>query len=129
MRLSVSRSKIGTSFFFSYANTASEALFIEIRKASSPSKRCTKRAAKYVAKPSLNHRSDHVDSVTSSPNHWCAISCATTLTLPIGIPYVLLSLGDDDPRVNRVLVKTIALEFSIPPKRVAPTINASFSYG
>ena len=30
---------------------------------------------------------------------------------------------------NSVLVKTMALEFSMPPKRVAPMISASFSYG
>src|SRR6185295_16445520 len=87
-----------------------------------------KRPAKYVAKPSLNHKSDHVDSVTESPNHWCAISCAITSVVPIGIPNVLLIFADARG-LNSVLVKTMALEFSIPPNRVAPTINASFSYG
>src|ERR1041384_3512225 len=72
--------------------------------------------------------SDQVDSVTESPNHWCAISCAIRVTLLKGTPYVLLNPVVDD-RLNIVLVKTMALEFSIPPKRVAPTISASFSYG
>ena len=63
-----------------------------------------------MAKPSLNHRSAHVDSVTESPNHWCAISCAINATFPDGIPYVLLNPSDAD-RVNRLLVNTIALEF------------------
>ena len=31
------------------------------------------------AKPSLSQRSSHHDMVTRSPNHWCAISCATIL--------------------------------------------------
>src|SRR5690349_11812452 len=96
--------------------------------AASLSYRCKNSPAKYVAKPSLNHKSDHVDSVTESPNHWCAISCAITSVVPSGMPNVLLIRGDARD-VNSVLVNTIALEFSIPPKRVAPTISASFSYG
>ena len=32
----------------------------------------------HVANPSFSHRLSHHAIVTRSPNHWCAISCATT---------------------------------------------------
>ena len=31
----------------------------------------------HVANPSFSHRLSHHSGVTRSPNHWCAISCAT----------------------------------------------------
>ena len=34
------------------------------------------RSAIHVAKDSFSHTSSHHASVTRSPNHWCAISCA-----------------------------------------------------
>jgi len=41
-----------------------------------------------------------------------------------------LALNFSAPRgSNSVLGKTIALEFSMPPKRVVATIKASLSYG
>jgi len=33
------------------------------------------------AKPSASQMSRHTDSVTLSPNHWCASSCTTVLWL------------------------------------------------
>ena len=46
---------------------------------------------------------------------------------PIGTPIRTYRASGLD--TNRLLLKTMALEFSIPPNRVAPTIIASFSYG
>ena len=41
-------------------------------------------AAKYVAKPSDSQRCAQSRSVTASPNHWCAVSCAIN---PSDIPF------------------------------------------
>src|SRR5476649_2933238 len=41
-------------------------------------RRAVVRPSIHEAKPSLSHRSSHQRIVTRSPNHWCAISCATT---------------------------------------------------
>ena len=44
--------------------------------AASPRDCRVQSAAKYVANPSDSHRCPHSRSVTASPNHWCAVSCA-----------------------------------------------------
>ena len=69
------------------------------------------RLSNQRANDSLSHTLSHQSSVTRSPNHWCAISCVTTVTeYSVGLSPGLVSTASANSK--------IAPQFSMPPKPV-----------
>ena len=78
----------------------------------------------HCAKDSLSQISSHQTGVTKSPNHWCAISCAT---IP---PKTLCCAGEGRAPISRWRSsKTIAPAFSIAMPLIGEAIRSSFGYG
>src|SRR2546426_284762 len=78
----------------------------------------------HCAKDSLSQMSSHQTGVTRSPNHWCAISCAT---IP---PKMLCCSGEGRAPISRWRSsKTIAPAFSMAMPWIGDAIRSSFGYG
>ena len=80
----------------------------------------------HEANPSLSQRLSHHAIVTRSPNHWCAISCASTSKI---LSFVF---SDDFAGSNKRMLSKYVMppQFSIaPPKPPGTAIKSSFGSG